>query len=204
MAERGRDVARWLPAARAGSSEALGQALEACRGYLLLIAEKELDPQLRAKGGASDLVQETFLKAHRHFARFEGDTEAELLAWLRRLLLNNLADFQALYRETDKRQVGREVALGTGSSSGAVGGEPEAGHSSPSHQAMAHERDEELHRALDRLPDDYRRVLRLRYEEERSFEEIGRQLGRSANAARKLWERAVDRLEQELEGPHEP
>jgi hypothetical protein len=36
----------WLAAARGGSREALGQLLEACRGYLLLIAQRELDPDL--------------------------------------------------------------------------------------------------------------------------------------------------------------
>jgi RNA polymerase sigma-70 factor (ECF subfamily) len=80
MAERSHDVARYLPEARAGSPEALGRALEGCRLYLLALAERELDAGLRAKGGASDLVQETFLEAQRDFARFRGDSEAELLA----------------------------------------------------------------------------------------------------------------------------
>src|SRR5262245_10155176 len=44
-----------LDAARAGSVDALGQLLEACRAYLLLIAEHELHHSLQAKGGASDL-----------------------------------------------------------------------------------------------------------------------------------------------------
>ena len=48
-------MAEWLPAARRGSREALGQALEACRVYLQVVAEGELNEDLRAKGGASDL-----------------------------------------------------------------------------------------------------------------------------------------------------
>jgi RNA polymerase sigma-70 factor (ECF subfamily) len=51
------------------------------------------------------------------------------------------------------------------------------------------------------LPEDYRRVLVWRYREERSFEEIGQLLKRSANAAQKLWLRAIERLRQELETP---
>jgi RNA polymerase sigma-70 factor, ECF subfamily len=65
-----RDASQYLPAARAGSREALGQALEICRGYLLRVANQGLDAELRAKGGASDLVQETFLEAQRDFGRF--------------------------------------------------------------------------------------------------------------------------------------
>src|SRR5262245_22320921 len=60
MADPGNDLAQQLAAARTGSPEALGAALEACRLYLLGIADRELDGELRAKGGASDLVQETF------------------------------------------------------------------------------------------------------------------------------------------------
>jgi DNA-directed RNA polymerase specialized sigma24 family protein len=93
MAEPATDAARWLLEARAGSREAPGRVLEACRRYLLLIADRELDPALKAKGGASDLVQQTFLEAHRDFGRFHGDSEEQLLAWLRQPLRYNLADF---------------------------------------------------------------------------------------------------------------
>ena len=201
MANPGSQVAQRLAAARAGSTEALGELLDGCRGYLLLVAERELDADLRAKGGASDLVQEALVDAVRDFARFEGDTEAALLAWLRRLLLHNLTDFTRLYRSTDKRQVGREVPLVAGDSSGRRGPTPGADILSPSGQAMAHEQTAALERALERLPEDYRRVLTLRYLEGRSFAEIGRLMQRSANAARKLWTRAVERLQQELEPP---
>src|SRR5690348_7072097 len=109
MSDRAGDAAQWLAEARAGSREALGQVLEVFRGYLLLIADRELDPRLRAKGGASDLVQETFLEAQRDFVGFHGDSAEELRAWLRRLLLNNLANFTRQYRERAKRDVGREV-----------------------------------------------------------------------------------------------
>ena len=81
------DAARWLPAAQAGSKEALGQLLDSCRGYLLLIANQELGPDLQAKGGASDLVQETLLDACRDFAHFQGNTEQELFGWLRRSII---------------------------------------------------------------------------------------------------------------------
>src|SRR5581483_10218334 len=121
MTESLHDVARRLPEARAGCREALGQVLEAYRTYLLLIANGELDPELRAKGGASDLVQETFLEAHRDFAGFHGDSGEQLQAWLRQLLLHNLANFVRRYRQTDKRQVGREVFLDAETPSGQRG-----------------------------------------------------------------------------------
>jgi RNA polymerase sigma-70 factor (ECF subfamily) len=194
MNEQGDPLSDWLAAARAGSADALGQALQACRGYLLLIAEQELDSDLRAKGGASDLVQETFIKAQRHFAGFQGGGE-ELRAWLRRILLNQLADFRALYREAEKRQTAREVPLESDSS--AQGGALPDEELSPSGQAMAREQREQLRLVVERLPEDYRQVIVLRYEQDQSFEEIAQCMNRSANAVRKLWARALERLHEE-------
>jgi RNA polymerase sigma-70 factor (ECF subfamily) len=201
MTQPDKDITAWLPAARAGSDTAVGQILEACRGYLLLIAQRELDPALRTKGGASDLVQQTMLDACRDFGRFQGTSEAELLAWLRRLLLNNLTDFARQYRETDKRQLGREVSLDAGASGERPGREVAAPIPSPSRVAMNLEQAEAVQRALQRLPEEYRQVILLRLQDDRPFEEIGQVLGRTANAARKLWTRAVERLQQELETP---
>jgi RNA polymerase sigma-70 factor (ECF subfamily) len=192
-------AATHLPAARAGSREALGEALEACKCYLLLIADQELGPDLRGKSAPSDLVQETFHEAQRDFARFEGTTDEEWRAWLRGLLLHRLANFRRRYRGTRKRSVGREVALDAGDSSVERGGALAADTPSPSGQAMAREQALALQQALARLPDDYRQVIAGRYQEQLSFEEIGRRSGRSAEAARKLWWRAIERLQEELD-----
>src|SRR5262245_35691878 len=105
MRERAKAVADSLAAARSGSLEALGQALVAFRAYLLAIAERELDPQLKTKGGASDLVQETLLEAVGNFAAFRGTTDADLKAWLRQLLLHNVVDFTRQYRGAEKRDI---------------------------------------------------------------------------------------------------
>jgi RNA polymerase sigma-70 factor (ECF subfamily) len=183
-----------LDAARAGEADALGRVLEAYRNYLLLVANQEMDPRLKAKGGASDLVQQTFLEAHQDFERFHGGTDAELRAWLRRMLLNNVANFRRRWVETDKRRADREIALDAGAVTPADSGP------TPSREMMADERDASVRAALTRLPADYAEVLRLRYIEELPFDEVGARMGRSANAVRKLWARAVEKLEEELEG----
>src|SRR5947209_9800116 len=193
-----------LSAARDGSSEALGQALDLCRHHLLEVARQAIGPTLEAKGGASDLVQETFLEAQRLFPRFEGDSGAQLRAWLRSLLLHKAAKLGRRYRGTRKRQLSREIPLS--------GDGPVAAHPSqivgpvptPSVQVMADEQLRRLQLAISRLPDDYRRAIALRYHEGLAFEEVGRRLGRSPDAARMLWARAVDRLKQELHGDGQP
>jgi RNA polymerase sigma-70 factor, ECF subfamily len=194
------DDGRLVAAARAGSREALGQVLEDCRRYLLAIAERQLDLDLRAKGGASDLVQETFLEAQRDFAQFGGASPGELRAWLRQVLVHNVGAFTRRFRATSKRAVSREIGFGFGGSS--AGNDPGVAGSalSPSGVAIEHEQALALRRALERLPEEYRRVVFLRFEEGRSFEEVGRLTGRSPDAARKVWSRAMERLRQEWEG----
>jgi RNA polymerase sigma-70 factor (ECF subfamily) len=58
-----------------------------------------------------------------------------------------------------------------------------------------------LRRALERLPEDCRRIVILRFEEGRSFEEIGLLLDRTPAAARKAWSRAMEKLRLEWEKP---
>jgi RNA polymerase sigma-70 factor (ECF subfamily) len=199
MAGAGKDVGRWLPEARAGSREALGEALDTFRTYLLLVANRKLDPELRAKGGASDLVQETFLEAQRDFAQFQGATGDELQAWLRQLLLNNVANFARRYRDTDKRNVSRELAIERETPSGAADRELLADTPSPSGQAIAHERTAAIEQAVGRLPEDYAQVITWRYREGLAFDEIAQRMNRSENAVRKLWFRAIERLQEEID-----
>jgi RNA polymerase sigma-70 factor, ECF subfamily len=182
--------------ARAGSREALGRLFDGCRRYLLQVAGADLDPRLQAKGGASDIVQETFLEAQRDFSAFKGESEQELLTWLRLHLQYRLAKFGRSYRQTAKRAVGREVPLDGGSSFSP--GTPAADQPSPSELVVGEESDCLLEQALERLPEEYRRVIHFRYREDLSFEQIGSALGRTPNSARKLWARAIERLKREL------
>ena len=188
-----------LHAARAGSVDALGQALESCRVYLTMVADRELDPALRAKGGASDIVQETFMEAQRAFPRFSSESKAEFQAWLRRMLLNNVADFRRRYQGTDRRAMSREIALEAGSSSADWRGALAAQIATPSGDFSQRETEAELEAAIRTMPEDYQQIITFRYYENRSFEEIAVLMNRTANAVRKLFARAIERLQRELD-----
>src|SRR5437870_3760865 len=153
MSADGEGISGLLTRARAGDDAARDQLFARCRDFLGLAARARIEAKLRAKVDASDLVQQTLLEAYRGFGRFQGATEAEWLAWLRRILDHNAADFVRRYRGTGKRQVGREVHLAGPGDSSAAGGcaEPAADGESPSAAAVRHEGELRLAAALAAL-----------------------------------------------------
>src|SRR5262245_19706369 len=91
------DPVQLLRVARSGDGPALGRLLELYRNYLTLLAKLQVRRRLQSKVDAADLVQDTFLKAHRHFGQFRGDTEPELAARLRQILASNVANLVRHY-----------------------------------------------------------------------------------------------------------
>mgnify|MGYP001501880938 FL=1 len=69
----------------------------------------------------------------------------------------------------------------------------------PSGEFTQQETLHEIQSALERLPEDYRQVIAYRYEENCSFEEIAQRMQRTPNAVQKLFARAIDRLQAEME-----
>ena len=88
------------------------------------------------------------------------------------MLLNNLSNFRRQYQGTAKRQANREIGLAEGDSAQQAAAELPADTLTPSRQLIEIEDDEELRQAIARLPEDYREVIRLRYQEGRPFDEI--------------------------------
>jgi RNA polymerase sigma-70 factor (ECF subfamily) len=190
------DFSSGLSAAKAGSSEALGSLLQACRQYLLLIANEELSRALSAKLGGSDLVQETLMAAHRDFRQFRGATEVELKGWLRGILFHHLRTVERGYLDAEKRSARREVSL-NGHLCAQTDGLP-ADIPSPSRHFMHGELKEQVEAALARLPKRYQRVIELRHRQHLPFEQVAHELKMTSEAARQLWARAIDRMRTEL------
>lgn len=190
---------RLLGEARAGSREAVAELVERYRSYLCLIANEQLDSGLRVKAGASDLVQESLLAVQRDVTDFRGQTHAEWLAWLRAILVHELQRTNRSFRQTSKRHMGRERPLDvTDSQAHSPLGLADPAET-PSTRAAANEQAAQMANAISRLPDDYRLVLRMRNWDRMTFEDIAREIGRTTEATRKLWSRAVERLRKEFE-----
>ena len=192
-----------LALARGGSASALGQLLDLYRDYLALLARLQIGRRLQRKVDASDLVQETFLQAHEHFAHFRGSTEGEWVSWLRQILAATLANLVRHYCGTRRRDVRleRDLAAELDESSRAMDQSLVAKHSSPSQRAARRELAVLLANALARLPADYREVIVLRHLEGLKFAEVAQQMGRTVDSVKKMWTPALARLRSTLGGP---
>jgi RNA polymerase sigma-70 factor (ECF subfamily) len=183
-----------------GEREGLVRVIESCRSYLLLVAERELSPDLRAKEAPSDLVQEALVLAHREAGRWDGGAEAsdQLRAWLRQFLMHKIAHAARRYRGTNKRRLAREVSLETLGGDSAVAESLVLDQTSPGGRAARREEEAMVRLALERLPERMRQAVLWRHHEDCSFDEIGRRLGCSNVAARKVWLKAILLLKNEL------
>jgi RNA polymerase sigma-70 factor (ECF subfamily) len=196
------DLEGLLALARGGSSAALGRLLEAYRAYLTVLARLEISKRLQGKADAADLVQETFLQAHKHFATFRGGTEGELVRWLRQILAATVANLVRHYCGTRRRDVRLEKQLATelDHSSHVLDRALVTQDSSPSQRAARREQAVLLADALDKLPPDYREVIILRHLEGLSFSEVAERMGRSLDSVKKKWTPALAELRSLLGG----
>ena len=198
--------AELIALARNGSTPALEELIGTYRSYLLLVANEELDPQLRGKMAASDVVQEACAEIARQFFGFRGASEEEWRSWIRQMLVHDLLDARRQFLATAKRDLAKEVPFGGGPDRSGADPKMELAASDPSPHShlIAEEEAALLQTALARLPKDYQEVIRLRNWQLLSFEEAGERLGRSAEAARKLWARAIQQLQREIQPDERP
>jgi RNA polymerase sigma-70 factor (ECF subfamily) len=189
-----------LEQALQGDREALGRLLEAQRAALHRLAERQLEGRIAARVDASDILQQTFLEAHRCFPQFAGHDARELCAWLHSILDHKVAAAIRDHTLLQKRNVGRERSLddSCGGAAQPLKQELDAGLSTPSQRAIRGEEAERLSRALTALPDDQREAVRLRHLEGWALDDIARHLGRSPAATAGLIKRGMQALRRRL------
>jgi RNA polymerase sigma-70 factor (ECF subfamily) len=199
------DVPDLIVHARNGNDAALGELLASYADYLGLLARVQIGRRLRGKVDADDILQETFLEAHRQFPRFAGQSEGELAVWLRRILLGQVALVLRRFFGTRQRNIELERELiGNLDQPRADDGALVADCSSPSDHASRSEQAVLLAAALAKLPENYREVIILRHLEGLSFPEVSKKMARSEDSVQKLWVRALACLRRslgEIDGP---
>lgn len=175
------------------------------RSYLRVWAQLHLDPRVQAKLDPSDVVQQTLLEAYDHRDQFQGTTEAQWLAWLRRALANNLADaLRALAQE--RRDVARERPLDDAvqKSSARLQAALADGGPTPLEAIEVQERAVRLAEALEQLPEAQRQALVLQHWHGWSLAQIGEHLDRTPAAVAGLIKRGLARLRELLDNWDDP
>lgn len=190
------DTVELLAQARQGSQESRGQLLEAYRAYLDLLARVEIGRRLRTKLDTADIIQETFLEAHRNFETFRGGSEGEFVAWLRGILARRVANLLRHYLGAERRDLRREQGLDIDfeHTSQVVDRGLIAVQSTASQAVSKREQGVLLANAIAQLPPDYREVVVLRHLEELPFAEVAARMGRTVDSVQKLWVRALTNL----------
>lgn len=186
--------------ARQGDMACRDELFRLCRSYLGLVARAEVESWLQVKVDASDLVQQTMLEAHRDFDQFRGSSQQEWLAWLRRILARNAADFVRRYGGAAKRDPRREIRLGRPSETGSERGafEPASPEGTPSQEFLQKDDALRVAAAVAMLAPDYQEVIFLRNLQRLPFDEVARRMNRSRPAVQMLWLRALRKLRELL------
>ncbi len=135
---------------------------------------------------AEDLTEQTFLQAYRHFERARRESDGRpLRPWLIRIAHNLAANY---HRDRSRRPT---AALDNV--------EPVEHPHDTERVVEGRERMREVMSGMDRLSDDRREALIMRFSLGMSNREIARALGRSDGATKVLIHRAIKQLEEELQ-----
>jgi RNA polymerase sigma-70 factor (ECF subfamily) len=173
--------------------------LERFRNYLRFLAEIKLDRRLRTRIDASDIVQETLLRAYAAWDTFRGNDSEQRVAWLRQILMRNILHALRDAR-CAKRDVSREQRLDgiLDDSSRRIEQWLAADEQSPSEAVQQAEELLKVAEAVYQLPEAERVAVIGYYWQRGTLADISEELGRSVPAVAGLVHRGLRRLRCQL------
>jgi RNA polymerase sigma-70 factor (ECF subfamily) len=178
-----------LERAQQGDSRALGLLLDSFRPYVRVIVHGVRRGRLQARLDDSDLIQDAMLEASKSFASFRGAGVAEIVVWLRRIVIRSTERTVGRYIGAGKRDPAREQSV-----------EELVEHpdndGSPSGEAIRHEQAARMAEALARLPAEMQEVLLARHLDGLPHATIALRTGRTEGSVRMLYLRALRRLRE--------
>jgi RNA polymerase sigma-70 factor (ECF subfamily) len=176
------------------------EAFERARPYLRLLAQTNLGERLKQKVDASDVVQQALLKAHEDRDQFKGESEQQLVAWLKTILKNRLIDM-ARHWKGQKRDIDRDVNLQqkVDDSFRRVDDWLAMSQTSPSMAAQGNEALLLLSTAVEKLPDDLREVVVMHHLQGMKLVEISKAVGCDETTVGRRLFRGMKQLGQLME-----
>lgn len=191
-----------LDRALEGDHEAFGELLESCRVQLLRIVSFRMDPRVRSRIDADDVLQEAFIEADQRFAQYLSDRSMPFFLWLRFITVQKLFQLHRLHLGAQARDARREVSIFAKAHPAATSAMLAANllgqHTSPSVAAMKAEQTLRVEKALNSMNQIDREVLALRRFERLKNDEVAQLLDISKTAASNRYIRALERLQMEM------
>jgi RNA polymerase sigma-70 factor, ECF subfamily len=191
------ETQRLLRQMRAGDRQAFEQLFARHQAYLHRLVELRLDPRLRARVDASDVVQEAHLEALSRLEAYLKRPALPFRLWLRQIAFDRALKARRYHLGTARRAIGREVPLPEQSSL-VLAGQLLAGGSTPSQQMDQQELARRLRQAVAQLPEADREIVMLRHFEGLSNREAACLLRLDPATASKRHGRAMLRLHRIL------
>ena len=182
--------------AKDGDEHALNQLCRVYADRVRWMVRFRLSRELRPKLESLDLAQDVLIHALKGLGDFTYTNEGDFVRWLSKIAQNALLDnVDKLY--AGKRDIHKEVPLrGKGQT---TGGRPFAvpeplETTTPSAIMSKREDLTKLEKAIDSLKPEYREVIIQTKIDGLSYNEMGKRLGKSDDAVRKLVSRAMAEL----------
>jgi RNA polymerase sigma-70 factor (ECF subfamily) len=196
------EATRLIERLRAGDDRALAELFDRNRDRLRRMVELRMDPRLRARLDASDVLQEAYLDLAGDLEAYRADPKLQPLLWMRLHVGRRLTLLHRRHLCTRLRDAGLEVSLYREplpqASSAALAAMLLGRHTSPTQAAQRAERLLRIQEALNTLDAIDREVLALKHFEELSRAETADVLSISPEAAAKLYFHALKRLKEVL------
>lgn len=166
--------------------------------------ELRLDPRLRGRLSASDVVQEVYLAAQQRLDHFRKRPDLTFSVWVRLIAGQRLIDVHRRHLGAEARDASRELSLdlergGPTASAVNLAARITGNLTSPSNAAIRHEEHELLVGALEAMDPLDREVLALRHFDELTNDEVAQLLDIPKGTASKRYIRALGRLRSILE-----
>jgi len=179
--------------AQDGDPEAVSALYRLYASRLNRVVRRRLGYHLRTRMETEDLVQSVWKDVLSDMHGFEYRGPESFFRWLV-VHLNRKIQDKGRYFAARKRDHHRERSLQQGDSQSSALPLPAAEGLSPSQVVAADEEAQRLERLLQFLSETQRRALILRLKEDLSFDEIGEIMGKTSEAARKLYCRGLKKL----------
>lgn len=183
------------------TQEDIAAAFADNRQGLLALAERRLNPILRKRMSAEDVVADAYARATQRLVYFAARDDVPVASKLRTILLQSIVDVERRHLQAQRRDVYRELTI-RGEASEADGGvraaDLAADITSPVSRVDKDERHALLRRTLSALPGNDRRILELRHFEGLGNAACAAALGLTEKAASVRYVRALKRPHHKL------